>query len=240
MRTFYIAVALDIVTVAIVASCVYSAARKGFLRTVAQLAAYLVIVLVASSVSKAAAPVIYSHYVEPMLLGEQPMRNAALASVASGKGPELLAVSPELLELLPKGVDVEYWMEKAQDGAAELKDEILDELLHSTVRPAAVNAISALCFTGIFCVLSVVANVILSATGVVRYIPVIGRINSFLGAVIGLAEGLLLVWLAALFLRGMLTLGQGSWWIFTERAATDSWIFRYFFDPSLLAGILGK
>lgn len=232
---FYIAVGLDVLTVAVIGYCVYAAARKGFLRTIAQLIAYILIVMLASVVSRAAAPVIYERFVEPMLLGDMPMENAALAMSGTG-GANTLSVRPgmALLELLPQGIDLNYWMEKAQDGAEGLKEEILDEILESTVRPAAVNAISGLCFAAVFCVLSVVANIILTATGIVRYIPVIGHINAFLGAVLGALEGLLLVWLCALFLRGMLTLGQGSWWIFTERIARDTWIFRYFFDPALI------
>lgn len=235
---FYITLGLDIVTVLIVGYCVYTAARKGFLRTVAQLMAYMAIVLVASAVSRAAAPIIYERFLEPVLLRQTPMKNAALASAGGGPADLMAIRSGSLLELLPNGVDLDYWLDKAKDGAEDIKDELLDELLESTVRPAAESAIYALCFTAVFCVLSVAANMILSAVGVVRYIPVIGRINSFLGAVVGAGEGVLLVWLCALFLRGMLTLGQGSWWFFTEAIARDTWIFRYFFDPGLLAGIL--
>lgn len=237
----YVTVGLDVATAVIIGYCVFAAARKGFLRTVAQMAAYLLIVFIASSVSKAAAPIVYERFVAPMLLGEMPMENAALASAGSAAPPGAMALRQgSLLELLPNGIDVEYWLEKAQESAEDLKEGILDELLETTVRPAAVSAISALCFTLVFCVLSVVANILLSAMGIVRHIPVIGRVNSFLGAVLGLVEGFLLVWLCALFLHGMLTLGQGSWWVFTERAARNTWIFRYFFDPGLLVGILGR
>lgn len=233
---FYAAVGLDVLTVAVIGYCVYAAARKGFLRTIAQLIAYLLIVLFASTVSRAAAPIIYERFVEPMILGDRPMENAALAMSNMAGNADTLSVKPglELMELLPRDIDLDYWLEKAQDGAEGLKDEILGDILETTVRPAAVNAISGLCFAAVFCVLSVVANIILSATGIVRYIPVIGHINAFLGAVLGALEGLLLVWLCALFLRGMLTLGQGDWWIFTEKIARDTWIFRYFFDTSLI------
>lgn len=236
-HVFLVSLGLDAAVLAIVGHCAYAAARKGFLRTVAQMATYFVIVFIASAVSRAAAPLIYDRLVEPMLFGDAPMRNAFLASV---RPPGLMASAPRLLEMLPKSIDLEYWLQKAQEGMGGVTEEFLDGLMESTIRPAAVQAISALCFTVLFAALSAGVHIFLSAAGVVKHIPVIGPLNSLLGAAVGAVEGLLLAFLLALFLRGMLTLGQGEWWFFTEQAAQKSWIFRYFFDPSLLAALLQR
>ena len=236
-HVFWVSLGLDAAVLAIVGHCVYAAARKGFLRTVAQMATYFVIVFVASAASRAAAPLIYDHLVEPMFFGNAPMQNAFLAAV---RPPNMMAAAPRLLEMLPKSIDLEYWLQKAQEGMGGVTEDLLESLLESTIRPAAVQAISALCFTVLFAALSAATHVFLSVSGAVKHIPVIGPVNSLLGAVVGAGEGLLLAFLLALFLRGMLTLGQGEWWFFTEQAAQKSWIFRYFFDPSLLAALLQR
>ena len=236
-HVFFVSLGLDAAVLVIIGHCVYAAAKKGFLRTVAQMAAYLAVVLVASVISRAAAPLIYDRLVEPMLFGNAPMQNAFLAAV---RPQNLMAAAPRLLEMLPKGIDLEYWLEKAQEGMGGITEEILESLLESTIRPAAVQAISALCFTVLFAALSAGVHVFLSAAGIVKHITGFGPVNSFLGAVVGAAEGLLLAFLLAFFLRGMLILGQGEWWFFTEQAAQKSWIFRYFFDPSLLAALLQR
>ena len=76
---FYVAIGLDLAAVAIVGYCIYAAAKKGFLRTVIQMVAYVAVILAASFLSNAAAPVIYDRVVEPMLLEEHQGGSGAAA-----------------------------------------------------------------------------------------------------------------------------------------------------------------
>ena len=68
-HVFFVFLGLDAAVLVIIGHCVYAAAKKGFLQTVAQMAAYLAVVFVASVISRAAAPLIYDRLVEPMLFG---------------------------------------------------------------------------------------------------------------------------------------------------------------------------
>ena len=63
------AIALDFTAVWIVIYCAHAAAKKGFLRTVVQMAAYVGVLAFSSHLSGEAAPVIYERVVEPMQIG---------------------------------------------------------------------------------------------------------------------------------------------------------------------------
>lgn len=348
----FTAIGLDVAVVVTIAVCIYGAAKKGFLRTVIQMAAYIGILMVSTTVARVAAPVVYTRVVEPALFeryqvegaqqensadtADEQKDNADLVSLrgenaagsqlvfrsgtdaaqvrqvaltAGTSSPLLMRTAfgailqperdtPEepqdeptesqpdatngqdsgqeavrgvidevldqlgesgakygallrerlaaldldqidlgTLDLESLGLD-DLTRENAGDFDAlippELREEIMREITNQTVRPAVIGALQVVCFAVTFGVLSVVANLLLMALGVVRYLPLIGRINAFFGGIVGLCQGLLLVWVAALLLYGVLQLCGGSWWIFSNDLLEQSFLFRYFIIPGVL------
>ena len=100
------AIALDFTAVWIVIYCAHAAAKKGFLRTVVQMAAYVGVLAFSSHLSGEAAPVIYERVVEPMLFessqsqDDRPreLKNADLVSFLPGG---MLAMDGGWRPLLP-------------------------------------------------------------------------------------------------------------------------------------------
>ena len=233
----YAAIGLDVATVAVVGWCTVAAAKKGFLRTVIQMIAYVAILLAAAFFSKAAAPVLYDRVVEPMLLSRAGQTDEA---PPARKNAALIAAGPE---------DLLSSLEDALDGARDVLGDAADGLLPGgdpaeesslaedladvTLRPLMVNAIQMVTFAVVFAVLSLLANVMLSTLGLVRYLPVVGTLNALLGAVVGVLQGLLIVWMLALLLRGLLDLYPGGVWVFPPEVVGRTWLFKYFADPAL-------
>lgn len=264
----WIALSLDAAVVLIIVGCAVFAARRGFIRTVVQLAAYIGILIVASSASKAAAPVLYDRIVEPALFREgtrliEQMPNASLAArsfalqrVPAGN-PGLRVLLEEaglpgmealdglfsgdmdmdaLQAMLPEGFDLEDWLNRLQEGGQAMAEELIGEFLHTAVRPAAISALTVVCFAAVFFVLSLAANALLWMLGIIRHVPVIGGVNAALGALIGVAQGVLIVALAALLLQGILSLTGGQWWFFTNSIVQKTWLFHYFLSfPGILS-----
>lgn len=50
----------------------------------------------------------------------------------------------------------------------------------------------------------------------------------------GVLEGVLLVWVFAFLLRGLLGIYPEGWWIFRADTIGHTFLFRYFADPTLL------
>ena len=104
-------------------------------------------------------------------------------------------------------------------------------------RPLAVNAIRMVAFAVLFVGLSIVANLVLSTLGLVNYLPVVGPINALLGMLVGVLQGLLLVWILGLLLQGLLQLYPAGFWVFDPGVIDRTWVFRYIAHPGLLGGL---
>ena len=313
------ALALDAVVVAVVFGCIWRAGKKGFVRTVVQMVAYLTVMAVALAVSRAAAPVIYNNVVEPILLerylgvaegskikqnASPPVQkdNAKLVRIGGGD-LRRAAFSPWRLpaekQTSPTDEPAEQESERdaeesffADQAAEETVRAVLDEIERTlsekgagfsallreslaqvnlrelaqelvrsqgqnlspvvdewispearlallrgiadqTIRPTVTGVIQVLCFALVSAVLMLFVNLLLGMLGVIKYLPLIGRINSFLGGVIGFAQGMLLVWVLALLLGSLLQLTSGEFWIFSETAVQKSWLFHYFSDVGI-------
>ncbi|MCI8648707.1 MAG: hypothetical protein HFG20_01150 [Anaerotruncus sp.] len=227
---FPIAIMLDLIAVCIVLYCAHSAAKKGFARTVIQMLSYLLVVMAASFLSKATAPLIYDRVVRPIVLEEREqsrgnLQNAALVSML----PRGISVERSGLEgLLPENFDLE---ELAEDLLPEdMLDGLAEELEEATIRPLAISAISMVGFVVLFTILSILANMLLSALGIINHLPLIGPVNALLGGAIGVLEGALIVLVLAVLLRGLLYLHPEGWWIFDDTLVSKTYLFRYFYD----------
>ena len=233
----YVSIGLDLAAVAIVIWFARAAAKKGFLRTVLQMVAYVVILALAAVVSKAAAPILYDRVVEPMLLDcpaqEERASHQNADLVYAGPGG-LLSLSEDLLGA------AEELTQDLRDAAEDLLPEDLDaqglagELADAALRPLAENAIRMVVFAVLFVTLSLLANVLLSALGLVNYLPVVGPINALLGMLVGVLQGLLLVWALGLLLQGLLQLYPNGFWVFDPGVIDRTWVFRYVAHPGLL------
>lgn len=228
------AVGLDIAAVAIVVYCAHAAAKKGFLRTVIQMVAYVAIILAASFFSRAAAPVIYDRVVEPMITRQEAPREPGGAELVSYGRVGMLSAFDDGLDALESGIGSVKDMLSDELGPQALADGIVDELADATLRPLMVSAIGMIGFVLIFSILSIVANILLSTLGIVNHLPVVGPINALLGGAVGVLEGVLLVWVFAFLLRGLLGIYPEGWWVFDADTIGHTFLFRYFADPTLL------
>ncbi len=319
------AIALDFTAVWIVIYCAHAAAKKGFLRTVVQMAAYVGVLAFSSHLSGEAAPVIYERVVEQMIFessqsqDDRPreLKNADLVSFLPGgmlamdggwrpllpargqhsEEPESLSLddleqlgvdldSLSLEDLKGLGIDLKgldldsldrlgidtdtldpdqlgaFGLEKLREfgidpdnlGLDDLKrlaqelpeeleqllpegigpEEIVKEIADNTLRPVLIKAIGTVSFVVIFAALSMLSNLLLSMLGVINSLPVIGFFNSTLGAVVGILQGVLIVWVVGLLFKGLFYFSPDGWWIFNSDVVGSTFLFRYFMEPGLL------
>lgn len=224
------AICLDIIAVGIVLWCMNAAAKKGFLRTVVQMIAYIVILLASSFLSRAAAPVIYDHVVQPMIFEsvrpeqEKNPDNAALISMAPRGTLSMMDTALDSLDSLLSD---------------SLKDSgVLDDLAEATLRPLMISAISMIGFFVIFALLSLLSNLLLSALGMIDHIPVIGTVNAVLGGAIGVFQGLLLVLVLCILLKGLHHLHPGGWLLLNEDVLNRTYLCRYLLNLDLVGRLL--
>lgn len=233
---FIAAIGLDIAALAVVLYCAKAAARKGFVRTVIQMIAYIVVLVMSSFFSNAAAPVIYDRIVEPMLL--ENVRYKAQPQTEQYQNAALISAAPHgMLSLAEDAAGSLDFLEKlAPEGINPqgLADDLIDDIAQAALRPVMIGAIGMISFAILFALLSMLANILLSALGIINHLPVIGPLNAALGGAVGILQGLLIVWILALLLQGFLYLYPNGWWIFRSDVLSQSYVLKYFMDVDLL------
>lgn len=91
-------------------------------------------------------------------------------------------------------------LSEAESTVKEYADQtVLSFKTYLTDRLTAI-IIKALTYVLLFTVLNIIARILLRLTGVINRIPVVGTFNRFLGALVGIFEALLIIWVACILL----------------------------------------
>lgn len=237
-----VALALDAVCAAIIFWCARAAAKRGFVRTVIQMLAYLAVVLTASFLSEALAPVVYEHIVEPMLLDriqiapQERRANAALVSAMQDTPLSSTQLSLELEDVLDSARELVPEMLDP----SEMAQDLLQGITQSALRPLIINAISMVGFVILFSLFSILANILLASLGVINHLPVIGPVNALFGCAVGILQGVLFAWVAALLFQGLLYFRPDGWWYFTQEAVDKTFLMQRLLDPQTWRALLAQ
>ena len=203
---------IDVLLVFAFVLTVWMAARRGFLRTVLQLGAWILSIAVAGVLSAALAPPIYEAFFAgpARLLIEQNIGAAAESSQAAQYAQQVIEELPEAVRQLAgvAGVSTEGLIGNLQSNftvanAAELLEQ-------SLVSPIAIAVIRFAICLGLFLLLLLALRFLAHKLSRLREIPVLKQTDWILGAALGLVKGVLLVLMLALFLRAAAALNEGG------------------------------
>ena len=204
---------IDLLLVLAFALMVWMAARRGFFRTVLQLAAWIVSIALAGVLSAALAPAIYEAFFAgpARLLIEQNIGAAAESSQAAQYAQQVIEELPEAVRQLAgvAGISMEGLIGSLRENgfSAANAAELLE---HSIVSPIAVAVIRfALCLI-LFFLLLIALRLLGRRLARLRDIPVFKQADWILGAALGIVKGALLVLVLALILRAGAALNDGG------------------------------
>lgn len=109
-----------------------------------------------------------------------------------------------------------------------------DAVMNGIVEPNCTLFIRTVVFFVIFVLVNVILRILTSVLKLVGKIPVIGKINSLLGAVLGLAEGLFAVFVVCLITRMIVSLGGANSILFNQAAIDSTFVFKLFYNFDFL------
>ena len=174
--------------------------RRGFFKSIIQLAGCFIAVMFASTLSAPLSSGIYNQFISGTVQKqiEARIEKAGSDSVETALGG--------VLEELPDSVVNALSMfdlgtaEQVKDKLADSLDgsvtQISQQIEEKVVRPAAVSLLRVLCFF-ILCILFiVVVGVVASMVGKILRLPVLRQADGLLGGVLGAAQGVVLVFVA--------------------------------------------
>ncbi|MGN1194412.1 MAG: CvpA family protein, partial [Acutalibacteraceae bacterium] len=193
--------AIDAVLLAVFALSIVFAARKGFFKSLFDLAAYVIAILAARFISVAAAPTVFDQYFSPSIRQQLTDKLASSGALDYSEKIEAAINSiPDSLSGMLEMIGIDKDAISAQVSSAQLNgDNVISTLMDKVITPVGTAIIQLI----IFVVLSIVLRLILQIVvrllnNIVKKLPALKQMNSVLGGVLGAVKGLLVVVLAAL------------------------------------------
>ena len=116
----------------------------------------------------------------------------------------------------------------------ETRSGLKDTFLSGMIRPKCIILIRTAVFVLIFALVCVAVGVIARLTKLLDKIPVIGKVNSFLGGICGLCEGLVMVFVVCLATRLAVSLSNGNAIMFNQATINSTFLFKKFYEADFL------
>ena len=112
------------------------------------------------------------------------------------------------------------------------------QVMKSIVTPAVLPPLKIVVFLVIFAVISLILNLIANVTKLVNRIPVAGKANQIVGAVLGFAEGLIVLMIVCMVMQFLISVCGNSLVFINEPTVEKTYIFRFLYsiDPLKLTG----
>lgn len=193
--------AIDAVLIAVFGVSVFFAAKKGFFKSLFDLAAYVIAIIAARLISVGVAPAVFEQYFSPSIETQLTKKLASSGALDySEKIETALNSIPDYLDGILEMIGIDKNAISAQVSSAELSgNNIISTLMDKVISPVATAVIQALIFVVLAIVLRLVLQIVVRLlNNVVKKLPALKQMNAVLGGVLGAVKGILVVVLAAL------------------------------------------
>ncbi len=220
---------LDVILVAVVLVFAFISAKRGFVRTVIELAGWLLAVVLAFSVSGAVADYVYDDIVAPKIT------ESLVQAVENSAEDALLAVTDHLPDYVVNAaaflnVDINALIDQNVGKGA---GEVVGSVTQTVVRPIVTGLIRVIAGLILFTLLMFVVRFLARTLNRLFNIPIIGGVNRLLGGVLGAAKGLVVAVVLVFLLSTIVALTQNGFLIFTKESIDSSYLFKFIagFNP---------
>lgn len=215
--------ALDIILVVIFAAFVLTAAKKGFVKTLLELVASILALVLAYQLSPLVAQGAYDGIVKESMITsieEQLDENFNTASAAK-KAEVTLEALPDFVVSLASSAGVEINEIKAKISSEKFSSENLaTELVEKVAEPIVIGALTIVAFMILALLLLFVLKFLAHIISKLFNIPLIGTANKILGALLGACKGIIVIVFVCTVLEFIFANGDGE----MATAVNDSFV----------------
>lgn len=215
--------------------------RKGFLSTLVHVVGYVLACYGAYIGSRALAETIYQLFIRQKLIrsvGDALQNSAASADVSASIGA-VLQTMPKMLQGFVtsffggvEGLTKEFG--GMLSGTAEtVSIAVADQMLY----PIIYTVLQAISFLLLFFAIMVLVRSLSKIFRGVRHIPLIGPVNSLLGGVLGLVQGMVIIFIVVMALHLFIGLTGGNIRYLNDEAIGQTYLFRYVYNWNPIGGI---
>lgn len=116
----------------------------------------------------------------------------------------------------------------------DTRTELGDTVINNFVRPNCIVVIRTIAFVLIYSIVFAAMKFIASAAKLIDKIPIVGDVNSLLGGVAGLVEGILILFIFCLATRLIVSVFDGEVMIFNQETIEKTFIFKKVYEFNFL------
>lgn len=214
---------LDIILVAVFAAFVFFAAKKGFVKTLLELVAAILALVLAYQLSPLVAQGAYDGFVKESLVStiEEQIDEKVNVSTAAKKAEVTLEAIPDFMVALAASAGVEISAIKAKISSEKFSSEnIATELVEKIAEPIAVGALTIVIFLILAIVLLIVLKLLANLISKLFDASIVGVANKLLGALLGACKGALVLIFVCTALEFIFASGDGE----MAKAVNDSFV----------------
>lgn len=225
---------LDMAAVAVMILMLVLGVRRGFIKSAVRLIGMIAALVAASLVSAPVAGWIFDRFLEAPIQTAV-AQEAANATVAAAKTVQEQMMS--VIQALPAVVQGAFdmaGMTVTQTGAPVAADALTAMLMESVLEPLCVSFMQVVLFLVLFIGLYIVARLIAKALDkIFNALPLIRQVNGLLGGVLGLCEGVAVVYVLTLGLRLYMTMA-GADSVVSSADLEATYLVNYIMDFRLI------
>lgn len=116
----------------------------------------------------------------------------------------------------------------------DTKDNFKNAVMNGIIKPNCTLFIRTVAFGVIFLLVSLALRIVTAAAKLVNKVPVIGKVNSLLGLILGLAEGIIAVFVVCLAIRFVVSICSANSILFNQTAIDSTFLFKWFYNFDFL------
>lgn len=224
---------LDFVLLFIFILFVIIGAKKGFAKSLLEVAAVILALVLAYCLSTPIATGIYDTFIEKNVVSsiQEEIKDGNISVQETlNEFDEKVAEIPDFVLSLAKtvGINLDTVREGVKNFASSTSDNV-PSLVEKIIEPAVVTVISAIAFLVLAVVLVIVLRIIAGLLSKVFELPVVGKVNTALGGVLGAVKGLLIVVLISAVAVALFSGSDGT----MGEIVNDTFIIKLLKDPAV-------
>ena len=210
--------------------------HRGFIKTVAGLAAFVAALVLASFLGGPVSELVYDKTVEPMVL-ETIDKNVGEDSPAADKLDTALAEMPGFVTNVLQNADIQSGADVLEKLSGTQEGEsVAESISRQVVAPVVMPLLKMLCTLLLFVVAFILASVLLKALNVVAKLPLLKQLNTMLGGFAGAVSGILWMIFAVSVLQVLAYMGTIA--LLTPELLQSTILTKWLCDVNPLAGAL--
>ena len=229
---------LDAVVILIFLLCVFIGRKRGFIKTVAGIVAFLAALAVSMLLSGPVAGLVYDKAVEPSIVETVDTKLEETKGTAIEQLDNAYQSLPNMVKnlLAQAGVtDVNGLSDRLPtDGA-----ETIGHSVNAVVEPLLLPLIKALCSLVLFFIAYIAASIVLRVLNIIAKLPLLKQLNKTLGLVGGIVSGALWALLAVTVIQVIAATGSADSTI-TLQTVSDTVVVNWVAGINPLGGALSE